>query len=81
MEKINKELFDKWAKQSHWLKVNELPTPDGCQEIYLTPSGGLRTIIYDLEGNFFKVGSLGPPDPQGPPSNLLKGHLPFMDRG
>jgi len=71
MEKIDKFTFAKWAKQNHWLKINEMPTPNGRQETYLTPAGGIRAIIYDLPGNLFQVASLGPPEPQGQSTPLL----------
>lgn len=81
MEKIPKETFGKWAKHNNWLKVNELSTPNGLQETYLTPVGTLRAIIYDLQGNFIQVASLGPPEPQAPPGpDLLKG-MPFIGKG
>lgn len=44
-----------WAKKNRWLKVNEAMTPNGRQENYLTPSGNLTIIIYDLSGNLFSV--------------------------
>jgi hypothetical protein len=81
MEIISKEAFAKWAAKCNWLKVNDMSTPDGRQETYLTPSGGLRAIIYDLKQNVSQVASLGPADPQAPAPSITKGQIPFIGKG
>lgn len=83
MEKITKEDFGKWAKQNHWLKVNVMDTPQGHQVTYLTPCGGLRAAIYNLQGEFYQVASLGPPEPQGQTINFgsMKGFPPIVGKG
>lgn len=81
MEEIDKEAFGEWAKQNNWLKVNELSTPNGRQETYLTPVGTLRGIIYDLKGNFTQVANLGPPEPQSPPGPGFLTGMPVMGKG
>lgn len=51
MEKIKREDFEAWAKKNNWLQIDEIPTPNGKQIVYLTPSGEFVYVQYDLSGD------------------------------
>ena len=51
MEKIKKEDFEKWVKESKWLLISEVATPNGRQITYLSPAGQITIAIYNLNGD------------------------------
>jgi len=55
MEKIPRAKLIAWAKKNNWLHVNESPSPNGHQDTFLTPSGAMRIIVYDLSGNLHSI--------------------------
>jgi hypothetical protein len=50
MDKIKRETLETWLKKHDWFKVNEGGSPDGKQDNYLTPTGEIIIVQYDLEG-------------------------------
>jgi hypothetical protein len=76
MIKLTKEEFLKWVEKHDWLLVNEIPTPNGRQDIFTTPSGSFIVAIYDLKGDLQNVVPLIVM-PAPPPSPL--GRLPGLD--
>lgn len=54
--KITKEMFAEWTEKNDWLKIAEGATPQGPQANYLTPTGNIIIVIYDLKGNLYSVG-------------------------
>ena len=65
MEALSKEVVAKWVKKHDWMKINEAATPTGRQHMFLTPSGGLIAVMYDLKGDI--LGFAQPmPAPQSP---------------
>jgi len=56
MEPITKAVFEKWAQRGNWLLVSEAQAPTGRQQNYLTPSGSVTIIFFDLKGNVHSVG-------------------------
>ena len=83
MDKVKKETFEKWLKKANWLKVNEGAAANGRQDTFLTPSGGLIVITYDLEGNLLTVGIMGPApqQPQSIPGFSGGKGFPFLGKG
>ena len=81
MEKIKKAVFEKWVQKSNWLKVNEGAAANGRQDTFLTPSGNLIVVTYDLDGNLFTVGILGPPPPQAIPGFPGGKGFPIIGKG
>lgn len=79
MEPIAKETFITWAKENNWLPVNEGTHPQGRQTMFVTPSGNLIFVIYDLKGNLLSFGQpmAQPPQPlpmmKGPPFHIPRG--------
>jgi len=76
MEKVTKDVFQKWMQKNNWLKVNEAATPNGRQGTFVTPAGNFVAAIYALNGDLVQLAMLGPA-PQAPPPGFLKG-LPFV---
>ena len=56
MEAITRGTFNKWAQKNNWMQVNEAASPTGRQDTFITPSGGLVVIMFDLKGNLTNVG-------------------------
>jgi hypothetical protein len=63
MEKVDKQKFEAWVKESNWLQIGETQNPNGRQHTYLTPAGNLMVAIYDLEGKLAAVAQLVPQSP------------------
>lgn len=80
MEKIKKAIFEKWVQKCNWFKFSEGSSANGRQDTYLTPSGSLLVVTYDLESNLFTVGILGPPpqQPQSMPGFPGSKDFPFL---
>jgi hypothetical protein len=79
MEKIAKEKFEAWKKKADWLLVGEGPSPTGGrQETYVTPSGNLIAVNWELDGKHVNsFGLIVPAQPQSLPGSLRG----FMGRG
>jgi len=56
MEAITRETFNKWAQKNHWMQVSEAASPTGRNYTFITPSGNLIVIMFDLKGNLANVG-------------------------
>jgi hypothetical protein len=84
MEIIKKTEFIAWAKEVRWLMVSEGKTPDGYpQENFLTPSGEIVFMIYDLENKEIRNVAKPTPIPMQPqptrlPPGFMKG-IPGLD--
>lgn len=71
MNAITRETLGNWTQKCNWLKVNEAATPDGRQHTFLTPSGNLIVVQFDLKGNLYSVGQVVPQLPaSGIPKNV-----------
>jgi len=73
MEKIKRLDSEAWAGDNNWLKVVEGGNATGQQNTYLSPSGDIVIVQYDLHGDLFSVGKVVPAPAQKPP--------PFMNLG
>lgn len=71
MEKIKKEVFETWIKKNNWFKLNDVATPNGQQQMYLTPAGSLMIAQYDLEKNLAQVMNMVPVTQQPPQGQEL----------
>lgn len=60
MKQITKEVFSKWVETNNWLMVNEAAQPTGWQRTYLTPSGNMIVVLFDLKGNVLGFGQIRP---------------------
>ena len=74
MEIMTRESFTKWAKKHDWLQITEATGPNGRNITFLTPSGNMMIVMFDLKGNLAGLGQPVPaPQPQPQKlANLLK---------
>lgn len=57
MEKITKHDFEVWRKKNRWLLFGEAKSSEGFpQQNFLTATGEIVVMIYDLDGNVRTVG-------------------------
>lgn len=77
MDKIKKEDFEKWVKKHDWFKINEVSTPNGQQNHYLTPAGEFVICQYNLTGELAQIIKPIAAPLQGKPL----GHFPLDLRG
>jgi len=64
MDAIKREVFEAWVKANNWFKVNEVATPRGKQDHYISPAGEIIIIQYNLKGKLAQVIKPMPPQPQ-----------------
>jgi len=62
MEAITNAVFNKWAQKNNWMLVNEATSTTGRNYTFVTPSGSLTIVMFDLKGNLLGVGQ---PQPVG----------------
>ena len=85
MDKLKKEDFETWRKESCWLLTGQGKNNEGLdQDNFLTPAGQLLFIIYDRDGNVSNVGMpmkvpMQMPSVARPPLDLRGGS--FLGRG
>lgn len=48
--------FLAWAKKANWLQIGTKGTPQGRQDIYVTPAGEIAYALYDISGKFVNIG-------------------------
>ena len=60
MEAITRDTFNKWAQKNNWMQVNEATSPTGRNYTFVTPSGSLTIVMFDLKGNLLGVGQPQP---------------------
>jgi hypothetical protein len=53
---VKKDDFEKWVKEQKWLALQETPTPQGRQIMYLTPAGNFVVGARDIKGELIGVG-------------------------
>jgi len=56
MEPITRETFNRWTQSNKWLQTAEIATTNGRQYTFITPSGKVKIIIFDLKGNLLAIG-------------------------
>lgn len=67
MDKVKREVFETWLKGNNWFKINEVGTPNGQQEHYLTPAGEIVIAQYDLQGQLAQIAKPMPAPAQPTP--------------
>jgi hypothetical protein len=77
MEKIKKAEFEEWVKGCNWLRINEVGTPNGQQDTYLTPAGEFAIAQYNLSGELQQIVKPMP----APPQASRMGRFPLDFRG
>ncbi|TET43294.1 MAG: hypothetical protein E3J60_00610 [Dehalococcoidia bacterium] len=60
MEAITSAVFNKWAQKNNWMQVNEAASTSGRNYTFVTPSGSLTIVMFDLKGNLLGVGQPQP---------------------
>ncbi|MBU1067505.1 hypothetical protein KKE60_06935 [Patescibacteria group bacterium] len=86
MDKLKKDDFETWWKESRWLLIGEGKNNEGFdQDSFLTPTGAIVFIVYDADGNLRNVAMpMPPPMPRpsmpGAPFNF-RGQPPFLGKG
>ena len=65
MDKVTREVFETWLKGCNWFKINEVGTPNGQQDHYLTPAGEIMIAQYNLQGELAHVVKPMPAPAQG----------------
>jgi hypothetical protein len=55
MDKVGRAVFETWLKGCNWFKINEVGTPNGQQDHYLTPAGEIMIAQYNLQGELAQV--------------------------
>jgi hypothetical protein len=50
MANPTRDEFEKYAKDNHWLKVDEPANPAGRQFNFVTPEGNFVVALFNLEG-------------------------------
>jgi len=85
MDKLKKDDFEIWWKESRWLLIGQGKNNEGFdQDSFLTPSGAIVFIVYDRDGNLRNVAMpMAPPMPSTPraPFDFRGGQSPFLGRG
>lgn len=74
MDKLTKHDFEVWRKKSRWLLFGEAKSSEGFpQQNFLTATGEIVVMIYDLDGNVRTVGKpMAQPMPSMPvPKSFL----------
>jgi hypothetical protein len=64
MDKVKREVFETWLNGCNWFKINEVGTPNGQQDHYLTPAGEIMIAQYNLQGELQQIAKPMPPQPQ-----------------